>query len=942
MVTLFEHQDQYELFGPEATRSQEGKDYKMANRDYAWSVLLQRDGLDSAHMWLLQSAYAQTRDGNAPSITKVVEGVETTIAPTTVEEKAQSRLKLKAISTLLMGIPNEHQLKFNSIKDAKSLYRLIEYTHTIMWRNKPEIDTLSLDDLYNNLKIYEPEVKGTSSSGTNTQNVAFVSSNSTSNTNGAVNTTHDATTASTQATTVNSTTIDNLSDTVICAFFMAMLTMMARRFLKNTRRKLTVNGNETIGAPRNQENRNKENTRRVMPVETTTSNALVFCDGSGYDWSDQAKEGPTNFALMAYSSTSSNSKVSTDSNCSSYCLEHVKILKEQNEQLLKDLRKSKLNAIAYKTGLESVEARLLVYKKNESVYKEDIKVLKRNFMPPKPNLSFSSLEEFVNEPILIKPIVENCKAKASEAKPKADRKNNGAPIIEDWVSDNEEDDYMSPYFKANNDVPQAKIEKKIVKPSFAKIEFVKPKGKTAKKTTKQVDCKKFVDQHNMVACLESTKENAEFHQIVEFFNTCSIHYALTVSPTIYASYIEQFWNTTNYQTVNDVNQIHATVDGKIVVISESSARSDHHFNDEDEPFNDTYERPKHTKKVFTNMKRKGKVFSRRVTTLFASMLAPPVVGGEGSGQPSEPQPPSSTTQPIIEEQIPVTTSVPIPNVANDVVFKERDDRVVRATTTAASLDAAQASVNTPGSDEESNEQQDLTDFVPPTPHDSPLSGGHTLGSDEGRPNINELMAICTNLLNKVLALEQSKTAQDLLFKIGTSKRKGLDKENVSKQGRKSDKTKPMFKDSDFDVLDDAMENVEDGSTAEQINTAGDTLNTASINVTVAGPSTSTTGDIFEDEMTTIVGTLVAIRSARPRTTSVMICNVEEEPKRAKPAPTVQSQDKGKGKMVEPEPIPKNPRKPQIQIDEELAQRLFEEEQAQFKREQRIARERAIE
>ncbi|GJY88434.1 putative nucleotidyltransferase, ribonuclease H [Tanacetum coccineum] len=147
-------------------------------------------------------------------------------------------------------------------------------------------------------------------------------------TNGAANTAHGATTASTQATTVNSTTIDNLSDAVICAFFMdlrwpmAMLTMRARRFLKNTRRKFSVNGTKTIGfdkskvecynchkrghfarecrALRNQENRIRENTRRVVPVETTTSNALVSYDGSGYDWSDQAKEGPTNFALMAY------------------------------------------------------------------------------------------------------------------------------------------------------------------------------------------------------------------------------------------------------------------------------------------------------------------------------------------------------------------------------------------------------------------------------------------------------------------------------------------------------------------------------------------------------------------------------------------------------------------------------------------------------------------
>ncbi|GJZ84081.1 hypothetical protein Tco_0649420 [Tanacetum coccineum] len=72
------------------------------------------------------SLWEVIENGNAPPITKVIEGVETTIAPTTAEEKAQRRLELKARNTLLMGIPNEHQLKFNSIKDAKSLLQAVE------------------------------------------------------------------------------------------------------------------------------------------------------------------------------------------------------------------------------------------------------------------------------------------------------------------------------------------------------------------------------------------------------------------------------------------------------------------------------------------------------------------------------------------------------------------------------------------------------------------------------------------------------------------------------------------------------------------------------------------------------------------------------------------------------------------------------------------------
>nr|GEY10481.1 hypothetical protein [Tanacetum cinerariifolium] len=85
----------------------------------------------------------------------------------------------------------------------------------------------------------------------------------------------------------------------------------------------------------------------------------------------------------------------------------------------------------------------------------------------------------------------------------------------------------------------------------------------------------------MVAYLEKSDDNKEFHQIVDFLSSCSITYALTVSPTIYASYIKQFWNTASSKIVNSMKKIHALVDGKAVVISESLVRSDILFDDKD-------------------------------------------------------------------------------------------------------------------------------------------------------------------------------------------------------------------------------------------------------------------------------------------------------------------------------------------------------------------------
>ncbi|GJU80877.1 hypothetical protein Tco_1283242 [Tanacetum coccineum] len=94
-------------------------------------------------------------------------------------------------------------------------------THVVVWRNKANLETMSMDDLYNNLKVYEPEVKGMSSSSSSTHNMAFVSSsnNNTSSTNEGVNTAHEVSTARTQVNAASFTNINNLSDAVIYAFF---------------------------------------------------------------------------------------------------------------------------------------------------------------------------------------------------------------------------------------------------------------------------------------------------------------------------------------------------------------------------------------------------------------------------------------------------------------------------------------------------------------------------------------------------------------------------------------------------------------------------------------------------------------------------------------------------------------------------------------------------
>nr|GEU31611.1 ribonuclease H-like domain-containing protein [Tanacetum cinerariifolium] len=322
-------------------------------------------------------------NGDSPPPTRSVNGVETTYPPTTTEEKLARKNKLKVRGTLLMALPNEHQLKFNSYKSDKSLIEAIEKRFEGNKESKKEMD----------LKWH-----------------------------------------------------------------MAMLTMRARRFLQKTGRNLSVKGTETIGfdktkvecyychrrshfarecrALEHQDNKNKEAPRRTVSAE----------------------DGPTNFLLMAYTSSSSDSERCIKNEA--VFEEDLKILKFDvmfKDKAIMELRqkfeKAEKERDALKLTLENFEgssknlSRLLDSQQCDKS-KNDL----GNFMPPKPDLVFA-YEHVVSESKL---------------------KTVSKPIIEDWVSDNE-------------DETEIETETKQIKPSFAKVKFVKPTEhvKSPRKSVKQ-------------------------------------------------------------------------------------------------------------------------------------------------------------------------------------------------------------------------------------------------------------------------------------------------------------------------------------------------------------------------------------------------------------------------------------------------------------------------
>nr|GEU44418.1 ribonuclease H-like domain-containing protein [Tanacetum cinerariifolium] len=361
-------------------------------------------------------------NGDSPTPIRVVDGVLQPVAPTTAGHRLARKNELKARGTLLMALPDKHQLKFNSQKDAKTLMEAIEKrfggntetkkvqktllkqqyenftgssseslyqihdrlqklisqleilrvslsqedinlkflrslpsewrTRTLIWRNKTDLEEQSLDDLFNSLKIYDGEVKSSSSAGPTTQNIAFVSSSNTDSTTEPVSAAASLSAIYAKMHVSSLLNVDFLSNAIDAddleemdlKWQMAMLTIRARRFLQRTGRNLEQIDLHSwvLICPR-------WSVTTATGRDTLQGSVVSQCDGVGsYDWSFQAEEEPANYVLMAFSSSSSSSDNEVVS-CSKACTKAYAQLQSHYDKLTAYFQKSQFDVISYQT-----------------------------------------------------------------------------------------------------------------------------------------------------------------------------------------------------------------------------------------------------------------------------------------------------------------------------------------------------------------------------------------------------------------------------------------------------------------------------------------------------------------------------------------------------------------------------------------------------------------
>ncbi|GJT14503.1 hypothetical protein Tco_0861545 [Tanacetum coccineum] len=420
----------------------------------------------------------------------------------------------------------------------------------------------------------------------------------------------------------------------------------------------------------------------------------------------------------------------------------------------------------------------------------------------------------------------------------------------------------------------------------------------------------------MVAYLERPTDSDDFTEIVDFLNANPIRYALTINPTIYVSCIEQFWSTAKAQTINEETQIHALVDGKKIVITESSVRRDLQFADED----GTDCLP--TTTIFENLKLMGyenlsdkltffkSYFSHQwkflVHTILQCLSPKKTAWNEFSSNIASAIICLATNQKFNFSKMGMTRN--LDSLSAKFLMYPSLERGCALTT--SSLEAehvsgnitktqSKATLNEPtpqetGSVSGPRLQDTMGDTiartrfenVSKTSYDSQLRGVNTPRSEEDSMQLKELMEMCTNLLQRIQDFQTTKTAQ---AKEMTSLKKMVKK--LEQRGRsRTPRLKRLEHRRYFTGSEDAgiqgghdMADQEvnvakkEVSTANPVTTAGEVVTTASVDISTASvpitvstatpttPPTTTT----EDDMT-LAETLMEIKSAKPKAIGVVM------------------------------------------------------------------------
>nr|GEU58334.1 hypothetical protein [Tanacetum cinerariifolium] len=280
-------------------------------------------------------------------------------------------------------------------------------THVLVWRNKPDLDTMSFDDLYNKFKIVKQKVRRTTSSSSNSQNMAFVSSPSSTN---KVNTAYGVSTANTQVSPAS--------------------TQVSTASTQKTGRKITINRSDTAGYDkskvecfnchklghfaresrqlRNQDNRNKnqDSSRMTINVEETASKAMVAIDGAGFDWRYMADdEVPTNMAFIAFSDSKNEvifcEQIAVLKRDISYKDSEISMFKSELEKLKQEKESNQLKIENFNNASKSLDK--LIRSQTPDNSRKGVGFISYNvvpppptglFSPPKLDVSNSGLEEF--------------------------------------------------------------------------------------------------------------------------------------------------------------------------------------------------------------------------------------------------------------------------------------------------------------------------------------------------------------------------------------------------------------------------------------------------------------------------------------------------------------------------------------------------------------------